>query len=250
MLEKVVAAAVEGAPAIARLTDEAFALMRAPVKTGIANMGTEVKAGDMVGTVFATDTAKVAHFPGHSTVHESTGHIHLLSADGAKLHLTPTQARLELVDGTIVSQEGLAVTTRFPSGDILRQEKLAQDHVVTTFNGKALDRADKALPDGASLSLTERHASSVFLKDGTYVGNNTYGFSIFRGVDPTKGWRGGQAEISVEAKHRLGSRPFLALHDAKEYNMFQSNFLLAKADSGVAVRIADRWTKLSDLLKV
>ena len=250
MLEKIAAVVIEETPALAKLSDEAFALMKAPIKTGVTHMGTEIDAGQVVGRVFATDSATIAQFPGHSAVQESLGNIHLLSADGAKLHLTPTQTKLELLDGTIVNQEGTAVTTKLPGGDILRQEKLAHDEVVTMLNGKELERTfGQDLSDGVRLSNHERHASSVFLKDGTYLGNDMYGFSLYRGVDPARGWAGGQADITVEARHARGSVPALFLHNPGQSNMFKSNFLIGRAGQGVAVNVNDRWKPISDFLK-
>lgn len=250
MLEKVAAVAVENAPAIARLSDEAFALLKAPIKNGVTHMGTEIESVGMVGRVFATDTAKVAHFPGHSSVEEGLGNIRLLSADGAKLQLTPTQVKMELLDGTLVTHEGKVVTSKLPGGDILRQEVVADDRVVTTLNGKELRSGafGQKLPDGAELSNYEKHASSVFLGDGTYIGRNSYGFDLYRGVDPKIGWRGGQAEITVELSRRTG-HPTLVLHNPAETNMFRSNFLWASADNGVVVRTGQSWTKLGDFLK-
>ncbi len=250
MLEKVATVAIENAPAIARLSDEAFALLKAPIKNGVTHMGTEIESVGMVGRVFATDTAKVAHFPGHSTVEQSLGNIRLLSADGAKLQLTPTQVKMELVDGTLVTHEGKVVTSKLPGGDILRQEVVADDRVVTTLNGKEIRSGafGQKLADGVEVSNFEKHASSVFLGDGTYIGRNTYGFELYRGVNPKLGWRGGQAEISVELNRRTG-HPALFLHNPAETNMFKSNFLSASADNGVAVRTGQSWTRLSDFLK-
>ncbi len=250
MLEKVAAVAIENAPAIARLSDEAFALLKAPIKTGVTHMGTEIESVGMVGRVFATDAAKVAHFPGHSTVEQSLGNIRLLSADGAKLQMTPSQVKLELVDGTLVTHEGKVVTSKLPGGDILRQEVVANDHVVTTLNGKEIrsNAFGKTLPNGGELSNYQKHASSVFFRDGTYIGRSTYGFDLYRGVDPKLGWRGGQSEITVELSRRTG-HPTLVLHNPAETNMFKSNFLWASADSGVVVRTGQRWTELGDFLK-
>lgn len=250
MLEKVAAIAIQEAPAIARLSDEAFALLQAPIKTGVTHMGTEIESAGMVGRVFAADSKTVAHFPGHSSVEQSFGNIRLLSDDGAKLHLTPSQVKLELVDGTIVSHEGSAVTTRLPGGDVLRQELVSSDNVMTTLNGKEIKSNvfGKNLPDGAELSNFERHASSVFLSDGTYIGRNSYGFSLYRGVDPKRGWAGGQADITVEARQRSGY-PALFLHNPRESNMFMSNFLTASADNGISVLSGRTWNKLNDFLK-
>lgn len=250
MLEKVAAVAIENAPAIARLSDEAFALLKAPIKTGVTHMGTEIESVGMVGRVFATDAAKVAHFPGHSTVEQSLGNIRLLSADGAKLQMTPSQVKLELVDGTLVTHEGKVVTSKLPGGDILRQEVVANDHVVTTLNGKEIrsNAFGKTLPNGGELSNYQKHASSVFFRDGTYIGRSTYGFDLYRGVDPKLGWRGGQSEITVELSRRTG-HPTLVLHNPAETNMFKSNFLWASADSGVVVRTGKSWTELGDFLK-
>ena len=250
MLEKVAAIAIEESPAIARLSDEAFALLRAPIKTGVTHMGTEIEGEQMVGRVFATDKATVVQFPGHSAVQESFGNIHLLSADGAKLHLTPTQVKLELVDGTIVSQEGRVVSTKLPGGDILRQEAIKDSEVVATLNGREIERGyGIALPDGARLQNAEKHATSVFLKDGTYVGHNSYGFSLFRGVDPPSHWAGGQAPVSVESRYFRGGIPNLTLHNPRVENMFGSSFLGGNAERGLSVRSGKEWQWLKDLLK-
>lgn len=250
MLEKVAAIAIQEAPTIARLSDEAFALLKAPIKTGVTHMGTEIESAGMVGRVFAADSKTIAHFPGHSTVEQSLGNIRLLSDDGAKLHLTPSQVKLELVDGTIVSHEGNAVTTRLPGGDVLRQELMSVDNVMTTLNGKEIQsRAfGKTLPDGASLSNHGKHSSSVFLSDGTYIGRDSYGFSIYRGVDPKRGWAGGQADITVEARQSSGY-PALFLYNPRESNMFLSNFLSASANKGISVLNGRTWSKLGDYLK-
>ena len=45
MLEKIAAVVIEETPALAKLSDEAFALMKAPIKTGVTHMGTEIDAG-------------------------------------------------------------------------------------------------------------------------------------------------------------------------------------------------------------
>lgn len=251
MLERVVAAAMKEAPVLARMSDEAFALMREPIKAGVTRMGTEVEGTQIAGRVFATDGAKIAHFPGHSTVQESAGNIHLLSHDGAKLSISPSQVNLELLDGTIVSQEGKALTTKFPGGDILRQEKVADNHIVTTLNGRELPHGytTKVLPDGAHLENGVKHASSVTLQDGTHIGSDTYGLQIYRGVNPASFWAGGQAPISVETRYYRSGIPHVTLHNPLEDNMFSSSFLSANAGKGISIRTGQAWKWLRDLIK-
>ncbi len=233
---------------LSRLSEEAFQSMRSLIADGAKGLK-PIEGNQMSGSVGVLNDSIVAHFPFHSTIQQTGDHIRLLAHDGARLELTPNSMKMELIDGTIINQEGRAISTKLPGGDIVRQQWVGDDHVVTTLNGKELlDRAGRSLPDGAHMSNSERHAASIFLKDGTYLGNNSYGISVYRGVNPASHWAGGQAPITIETRYRSGV-PGLTLHNSAEENMFSSSFLSATAKHGASAQAGRAFKWLSDLVK-
>lgn len=249
MLEKIAVAAVENAPTIAKLSDDAFIAMKSAVQK-MGGAAHEIEGTQVAGRMVTVDGKPLAHFNGHSTIHEGDGVVRLLSEDGAKLQLTRSGADLELVDGTIISHEGKTLTTKLPGGDVVRQEKVGQDHIITTLNGRVLPhRFGEKLPDGAHIQNGEKHASSLSLRDGTHVGNDTYGVHIYRGVNPASYWAGGQAPLTLETRYFKSGVPHLTLHNPLEENMFSSSFLSANAERGIAIRTAQEWKWLRDLIK-
>lgn len=172
----------------------------------------------------------------------------LVSGDGAKLLMREKgPLTFDLPNGTHISQEGQIVTTHLPNGRTIVQEKIAQDNVKMTLDGKELPIGTslRSLGDGVSFSR-ERHASSLFLADGTYVGNSTYGFDIFRGARGGA-WAGGQADISVSQNYFRHRQPWLILHDPGIENMFSSKFASGNATRGLSVRLGEKIVGVKEL---
>lgn len=251
MLEKAAVAVLREAPVLAPLAEEAFASMVASVKATIGSGAKEMVSSGMTGRALAHETGNVINFAGHSALQETPGKLQLISADGARLHMTRDNIAMHLPNGTQIFQEGNVMSTRLPSGRLIRQTKLASDHVVTTVDGKVMPTGhygSQSIGEGAHLSNGPSHASSLDLIDGTHVSHDTYGFNIYRGASGN-GWAGGQADLTIGRRY-LSKEPALTLHNPREHNMFASNFLEARPSAGAYLRTNNReWAKFDFLLR-
>lgn len=251
MLEKAAVAAMREAPVYAPLAEEAFASMVASIKATMGSGAKEMVSANVAGRAVTHESANIINFAGHSALKETPGKLQLLSADGARLHMTKDNIAMYLPNGTEIVQSGNVMSTRLPTGEVVRQTKLASDHVVTTIDGKVLPSrhyGEQEIAKDVWLSNGAKHASSLSLKDGTYVGHDTYGFSVFRGAKGN-GWAGGQADLTITRRY-TANEPSLTLHNPREENMFASNFLEARPSSGAYLRTNNNdWAKFNFLLR-
>lgn len=255
---KAVMEMVEEVPVVVKFTDEVLSAMKVSAKQ--LEIVKPVQLGDTYGLVAHNSNGSFLKVDGHSAAFAAKGEITVVSQDGARFLLKDAGVRAKLPDGTLIEQEGEFVSTKLPSGRVIVQEKINAHQVRTTIDGKELGKdlpfsyAGQSIGDGASITQGQKHASSLWLRDNTLVGNSVYEFEINRGA-AGGGWRGSQADITIAQRYFKGPNPpHLTLHNPRVDNMFLSAF--AHGSRGqmwgrVSSRIsADSFVRLKDLVSV